>query len=488
MPLIDITTNLKSLRYGEFGAEDPLITKDINNPPSSKGMSMEFTRRRDDLLRITKLMGTGPGLEHIANQAALNVVEQSIQTFKYKDGERQFGKSNFGRQLGRGLVNTATSLASTLAQVPVNGTGTHFVEGFRGKQGYLPQIQGHVLSRNGGRINIDTSAILDEKGNIINVSSSIFESPEINTAGAKVSDSLLRYSASAHSNENGKPVTLAYHDHAASGPLTKMKSFPAKVKDAPPNTKVSGSHSSGFIRKGDVINLVSIPTLKLNSTPDEASLEYLVNNKLQEETFIGDLIAFSFTTIVPRKGEEDQPTLRPLYFRAYLDSFGDKYAANWNSFKYIGRAEDFYSYEGFSRSIDISFKIAANKGVELDKLIEKLNLLAGSTAPTYTEGSYMRGNFTSVTVGKYLQNQTGVINSVDIAWNTDYQWDIEKELPMILDVSISFTPIHSFAPQFGSGFINKSNTLYTGVKDKQSSTPTNNNQDSSPPLFRGGGF
>ena len=458
MPLIDITTNLKSLRYGEFGAEDPLITKSILNPPDSSGLSMEFERRKDDLVRIGKLMATGPGLKHIANQAALNVVEQSIQTFKYKEGQRQFGKSNFGRQLGRGLVNTATSLASTLAQVPVNGTGTHFVEGFRGKQGYLPLIQGHVLSRNGGKVNIDTSAILDEKGNLIDVSGSIFETGgDLTQEGAKLSDSLLRFSASVHSNENGKPVPLAYHVH---------------------NQVVlhsSGSQGElGFVKPeagvgSDIINLSKITTLKLNSSPDEAKLENLFDESLQSAVFKSDLINFSFTTIIPRKGEEDQPSLVPLYFRAYLDSFGDKYAAKWNSFKYIGRAEDFYSYEGFSRSIDISFKIAANGEGELDRLIEKLNLLAGSTAPTYTDGSYMRGNFTSITVGKYLQNQTGVINSVDIAWNTDYQWDIDRELPMILDVSVSFTPIHSFAPQYGSGFINKNNNLYTGVPNQEES-------------------
>lgn len=451
MPLIDITTNLKSLKYGEFGAEDPLVTKSILNPPDSSGLSMEFERRKDDLVRITKLMGTGPGLQHIGNQAALNVVEQSIQSFKYKDGEREFGKSNFGRQLGRGLVNTATSLASTLAQVPVNGTGTHFVEGFRGKQGYLPQIQGHVLSRNGGKINIDTSANLDEKGNIIDVSGSIFESSEIGTADAKLSDSLLRYSASVYSPS----VPLAYHVHQQA--ILNPSGSQAELGFVTP---VDGVGS-------DVINLSKIPTLKLNSNPDEAKLENLFDESLQSSVFNGDLIKFSFTTIVPRKGEEDQPTLRPLYFRAYLDSFGDKYAASWNSFKYIGRAEDFYSYEGFNRSIDISFKIAANGESELDRLIEKLNLLAGTTAPTYTEGSYMRGNFTSVTVGNYLQNQTGVINTVDISWNTDYQWDIDRELPMILDVSISFTPIHSFAPQFGSGFINKTNTLFTGTSNTE---------------------
>ena len=267
----------------------------------------------------------------------------------------------------------------------------------------------------------------------------------------------MRYSVSPFisKDDEGKPVPLAYHAHSQA--ILNPSGSQAELGFVTP---VDGVGS-------DVINLSKIPTLKLNSNPDEAKLENLFDESLQSAVFEGDLIKFSFTTIVPRKNEEDQPSLVPLFFRAYLDSFGDKYAASWNSFKYIGRAEDFYSYEGFSRSIDISFKIAANGEGELDRLIEKLNLLAGSTAPTYTDGSYMRGNFTSVTVGNYLQNQTGVINSVDLSWNTDYQWDIDRELPMILDVSVSFTPIHSFAPQYGSGFINKTNTLYTGTSNTQ---------------------
>ena len=40
-----------------------------------------------------------------------------------------------------------------------------------------------------------------------------------------------------------------------------------------------------------------------------------------------------------------------LFFRAYLNEFGDDYKAEWDSYKYVGRAENFYKYSGFSRNI-----------------------------------------------------------------------------------------------------------------------------------------
>ena len=33
MPLLELRTNLKSLKYSDSGTDNPLVTKDINNPP-----------------------------------------------------------------------------------------------------------------------------------------------------------------------------------------------------------------------------------------------------------------------------------------------------------------------------------------------------------------------------------------------------------------------------------------------------------------------
>ena len=474
MALINIQTNLKSLKYTDFGVDAPLVTKSINNPPNQSGLSMEIGRRTDDLERIGKLLISGPGLNHLGRQAALNVLEKNISS-KFDN------KSGVGRVLS-GLGSTATYLASTLAQVPVNGTGTHFVEGFAGKRGYLPQIQGHVLSRNGGKANIDTSTPLlqDTEGNptrfesignntdlsrendtrkFTDVKKSIFEDPDDLERQGRI---LTQYSGSGY---NSTP--LAYYS----------KETAKNAAQAPQTGSYGTSMDTGFIDKGarlddnspiDIINVAAPNTLNLNDLPDELKVNNLVDEDLQK-LFGGDLIKFYFTIVTPQRGAEDQPKVIPLYFRAYLDSFSDNFSSSWNSFKYIGRAEDFYSYEGFSRSVNIGFKIAASSPAELEPLINKLNLLAGSTAPTYTKGSYMRGNFSTATVGDYLNKQPGIVESVDISWDTDYPWSTRfntkaggRELPTVLDVSVKFTPIHSNTPMFKSGFIGKENKLLTG--------------------------
>ena len=161
MPLIDLQTNLKDLKYGDFGTAEPLVTKDINSPPNRDGLAMEVGRRTDDLKRISKLLTTAPGLKHVANQTALNIVEKNIQSNKK-------GKSFFNKVLSGGW-SSAKAIASTLAQVPVNGTGTHFVEGFAGKRGYLPKVQGHRSSLNGEIINtkIEGDERQTEKGPLL---------------------------------------------------------------------------------------------------------------------------------------------------------------------------------------------------------------------------------------------------------------------------------------------------------------------------------
>ena len=121
MPLLPLQTNLKSLKYGDAG---PYIEKDINNPPRYNVLGNEVTARVDDLRRISKLLVDTPGLKWTLHQATLN--------FAYNE------KKGFGRKLLNTLGNTAKVIGSTLAQVPVNGTGTHFVIGFGGNE-YLKQ-------------------------------------------------------------------------------------------------------------------------------------------------------------------------------------------------------------------------------------------------------------------------------------------------------------------------------------------------------------
>jgi hypothetical protein len=168
-----------------------------------------------------------------------------------------------------------------------------------------------------------------------------------------------------------------------------------------------------------------------------------------------DLVKFSIGII-----NNDDPNLRTfIHFRAFLDSMDDNYNAQWDSFKYMGRGENFFRYNGFTRTINLSWTVAAQSKEELIPMYQKLNFLASSLTPDYSAGGYMRGNLAVITVGGYLFDQPGIINSINYSVPTESPWEIGindtskydtsvKELPHIIRVTgFSFTPIHKFVPK-----------------------------------------
>jgi len=176
-----------------------------------------------------------------------------------------------------------------------------------------------------------------------------------------------------------------------------------------------------------------------------------------------DLIKFYFKVITP---ELDQF----LTFRAYLTDFSDSYQGSWSDTQYIGRADKMLNYTGFSRDVSLSFTIAASTRAEMKPLYRKIAYLASTTAPTYGGGdqNFMRGTLVELTVGDYIANTPGVLTSVNYKWQQNYPWEIVlkededdvQQLPMVLDCSINFRPIHNFIPQTG---------LYPYITDTTSS-------------------
>lgn len=186
--------------------------------------------------------------------------------------------------------------------------------------------------------------------------------------------------------------------------------------------------------------------------------------------FNGDIIPFSFNTLMP-DGQKF------LFFRAFLDSLNDNFSGDWSGTQYIGRAEEFFTYQGFKRNISFSFKVAAFSKEELVPLYKKLNHLAASTAPTYgNAGNFMRGTLTTLTIGDYLDLQDGFISKVDLSWEKGYPWEIDlfdenlPKVPTILNVNIDFTPIHSFEVKANIDLENK-NESYFGAQYGASRPP-----------------
>ena len=166
-----------------------------------------------------------------------------------------------------------------------------------------------------------------------------------------------------------------------------------------------------------------------------------------------DMAKFYFEIITPDGSKF-------LYFRAHIKNLDDGFNADWQARKYNGRAENFYTYGGFDRDINISFTIAAATRSEMKPLYRKMIYLASSTAPTYGTSGLMRGTLARITVGSYLDQIPGVITSVKYNLVDEAPWEIAmgqpegvetdvQVLPMLMDCSISFKPIHDFAPQTG---------------------------------------
>lgn len=201
-----------------------------------------------------------------------------------------------------------------------------------------------------------------------------------------------------------------------------------------------------------------------------------------------DIIPFKIEVLNNNGG-----TNQIIVFRAYLENMSDQYKASYDSYKYNGRAEDFYKYKGFGRDISLEFNVPALSRKDMIPNYQKLNALAGILAPSYSPGlGYMRGNIIRLTVGDYLKNVPGILRGINLTPVFDAGWEIDKDtngsslttgafatkdpssnkfiepdsyadkyvgrLPKLIKVTgFDFTPIHNFVPRTQQPFIADSN-------------------------------
>ena len=174
-----------------------------------------------------------------------------------------------------------------------------------------------------------------------------------------------------------------------------------------------------------------------------------------------DLISFRIKAI-----DNDKPSHGVyMIFRAFLNQdVQNNMEATWNAIKYAGRGESFYSYEGFTESYSLGFTIVAFSAEEMRPLYQKLNYLKSTFAPAY-KANKMRGNMIEMTVGDYLKQQPGILNSISITIPEDASWEIAMNepaadgnpsdkkmhvLPHVLRVTLNFTPVYNFLPKKSS--------------------------------------
>lgn len=380
----DGDTQLNKLKFAPYmGPSNPplverRIPNEVNPEPPRSG---EIQTRADDASRILKIFTRREGLQHLTNNTTLNTAV--AQSYTVKGTLLDKAKALLDVNRGEALLNTTRMLGTTLAQVPLAGTGVHFI---RGKLFGQPNTS------------------FNER------------SPAIKGLG-----------------DPGK-VRIKYGRDSVTGTLANSIEAEAGIDRVNYTGPIYGSGN----------NITNAPS---------------------------DLIRFNFEILKP--GEQGSTF---VHLRAFLDSFDDNYTGAWDSFNYIGRGEKFYTYQGFERSINVSFKTAVATKKELTPVYKKLVLLASTTAPTYstsdpksnTGGGIMRGTIVRLNIGDYLSETPGFMTNVSYGWESGYPFEINlgsqlglgnnqegnsdrdvQQLPHVLNCSFTFTPIHTFTPQTG---------------------------------------
>ena len=370
MALVDLKTDLKSLKFESGLNRKPFVVKDIDQKGGRNNafdvIGIQAAKRLDDVIRMAKLVVAKPGLTYAAKNALEGVIH-GVEANKLYE---------LGPGLGKVMLDKAKDILATAVtntgQAAVNGLGIHLHKGMLELAGddrqYLNTVKGPKLKNA--------------------------------THSTQISQGIKK----------SKKLTIA----------TDQKYGKIDYLQKPNNTELF-----------DIVN------------HNEDSFE------LQD-----DIIKFAFTILPQLKGVPETM----IQFRAYLTSMSDSFSGNWNKTQMIGRPENFKSYQGFERNINIGFKVAAETRKDLLPIYRKLNTLASTTAPTFgQEGLFMQGTLVRMKIGDYFDNQLCNVENVALSWAIDYPWEIrlqgkEKEddvqiLPHVLDVSMTLGAIHEFVPQ-----------------------------------------
>jgi hypothetical protein len=237
---------------------------------------------------------------------------------------------------------------------------------------------------------------------------------------------------------------------------------------------------------GNIVGAISVRESLLNTSKTSFSRKRNGQTKIfnpnlsissdQQIPDDGDIINFYFELI--NNDNVSKNTKIPL--RAYIEDFGDSFTGEWDSFKYMGRAENFYRYKGFTRDFNINFIVPTLSRTDLITNYQKLNALTWLTMPDYSDVGYIRGNLAYFTLGDYFQKAVIVMKSINFSPIMEMGFDINRDeeyelfstdndlytgqLPKGIKVSCTMTPLTQmtktgdnkesfYTPQRGEAFI-----------------------------------
>jgi len=140
-------------------------------------------------------------------------------------------------------------------------------------------------------------------------------------------------------------------------------------------------------------NIAKRRNLEKEIRPDSIQSKYYVKSPIDNQRFIPaeyerlvdlDIVPFYFTVL-----ETEGGNVNPMYhlaFRSFFSSISDSTSNSYSSYNFIGRGENFHTYQSYTRTANLNFKVAAFSKEELDVLHDKVDNLRRLAAPKYRGG------------------------------------------------------------------------------------------------------
>lgn len=526
MPLVDLQTDLTSLRFGKDrpdagSSKQPFIVgKPLNQRIAQDGVETLGTTGGPDfllrggLLAPVRAATDASRLFQLFTQTytgALFTAKQNLLSRIGTDVDGGYPILTPGKPLNGPLNEGIYTPLSTLGQALVSGTGIHLY-----KQGLNPLTGGpkYTTLMNPLGADINVAGIGNKNFNrLINLYNNKITSKVNNTIGGdtlftygggpgsilgigrtsikRASDKTpfkglgrdggITYSTFGQADLKNASVMGSGDSVESKGPFSflgfgKSSSFPADFRAELIDSKRKAFRERSNISKSPDYTEKNIERRVNINNPGARGVDRSSYSKGRPDIPLGvdkinslylyrseqvttdsrknDLVKFRIATI-----DNNNPSYKIFtHFRAFINSFSDSMSSSWNKFKYIGRGEDFYTYQGFNNNISMGFTVAAQSKTEMSIMFQKLNYLKSTLAPDYSANGYMRGNIHQLTLGGYFYEVPGVIESLSYTIPNDSTWEIGindeakfdrsvKELPHRIDVQMTFSPIYNFLPR-----------------------------------------
>tara|TARA_Y100000592_G_scaffold56450_1_gene88689 strand:- start:193 stop:1284 length:1092 start_codon:yes stop_codon:yes gene_type:complete len=207
-----------------------------------------------------------------------------------------------------------------------------------------------------------------------------------------------------------------------------------------------------------------------------------------------DAYANKFATVLSFQNIRD-PDRGNVFFKAFITAFNETFTPNFNATEVFGRTDPIMQYKNTSRNITLAWKLPAASESEAYENLGRVQKLLTMLYPTYTDVgnslSLSEAPLVRLKVMNLLQERAkaaeidklvsladdrnvkdiyleyssvneadlgllGVITSCTVNHNLEgtdgvFQKGFNTVLPKLIDISISFTPLHEQTLGFGNG-------------------------------------